>query len=136
MKTNKNYVIDFDSTFTRVEALDVLGEISLANDVDKERNLKEIEELTNQGMMGEISLLDSIEKRLFLLKANKKHLPALVEKLRKSNSTSFVRNKVFFTENSENIYIISNGFKEFIVPIVAEYGIREENVFALSLIHI
>ncbi len=130
MKNSKNYVIDFDSTFTRVEALDILGEISLANDVDKEKNLREIEELTNQGMMGEISLLDSLEKRLFLLKANKKHLPALVEKLQKSISTSFVRNKVFFTENSENIYIISNGFKEFIVPIVAEYGIKEENVFA------
>jgi len=130
MKNNKNYVIDFDSTFTRVEALDVLGEIALANDVDKEKNLREIEELTNQGMIGEISLLDSLEKRLFLLKANKKHLPALIEKLRKSISTSFVRNKVFFTENSDNIYIISNGFKEFIVPIVAEYGIKEENVFA------
>src|SRR5690606_21654858 len=31
---------------------------------------------------------------------------------------------------ADNNFIFSNGFKEFIVPIVKEYGIKEENVFA------
>ena len=36
----RHIVIDFDSTFTQVEALDVLGEISLARDKEKEKNLE------------------------------------------------------------------------------------------------
>ena len=130
MKDNRYYVIDFDSTFTKVEALDVLGEISLAEDQSKTEILKEIEDLTNKGMGGEITFRESLEERLRLLRAHKKHLQPLVETLRKRVSTSFIRNRSFFEENHENIFIISNGFKEFIVPIVGEYGIKEENVFA------
>jgi len=130
MKDNKYYVIDFDSTFTKVEALDVLGEISLAADENRKEALKEIANLTDKGMGGEITFRESLEKRLQLLKAHKSHLQPLIENLRKRVSTSFIRNKSFFQENHENIFIISNGFKEFIVPIVKEYGIREENVFA------
>lgn len=130
MEDNRYFVIDFDSTFTQVEALDVLGEISLANDKDREKNLEEVKNLTDQGMKGDLSFRESLEKRLALLKANKEHLSPLVEALSKRISSSFIRNKSFFQENRENIYIISNGFKEFIVPIVQEYGVKEENVFA------
>src|SRR5690606_8974430 len=130
MESNRSYVIDFDSTFTQVEALDVLGEISLANGADKEIKLRELEVLTNKGMEGEISFRESLQQRLAILKANKKHLPQLVEILKKKISVSFLRNEDFFKENRDDIYIISNGFKEFIVPIVRELGIKEENVFA------
>ena len=130
MKDNRYYVIDFDSTFTKVEALDVLGEISLASEENRQEILKEISDLTDKGMGGEITFRESLEKRLQLLKAHRKHLQPLIENLRKRVSTSFIRNKSFFQENHENIFIISNGIKEFIVPIVKEYGIREENVFA------
>ena len=130
MPTNRNFVIDFDSTFTQVEALDVLGEISLHSHAEKEERLQKLAELTNSGMAGSLSFRESLVQRLELLKANKEHLPQLVNSLRSRVSTSFVRNKEFFEENHENIYIISNGFKEFIVPIVQEFGIKEENVFA------
>src|SRR5690606_24183393 len=30
----------------------------------------------------------------------------------------------------DNILIVSSGFKEFITPIVTEYGIKEENIYA------
>ncbi|MGM0934203.1 MAG: phosphoglycerate dehydrogenase [Bacteroidota bacterium] len=126
----RHIVIDFDSTFTQVEALDVLGEISLARDEEKEKNLKEVENLTDLGMKGEIDFRKSLEERLQLLKAHEDHLPPLIENLRERVSSSFVRNRQFFEEYHENIYIISNGFKEFIVPIVKEYGVRPENVFA------
>lgn len=132
MKSNRSYVIDFDSTFTQVEALDVLGEISLTNGAEKEKKLKELEVLTNKGMEGEISFRESLQQRLAILEAHKDHLPQLVEILKKKISPSFIRNEEFFKENRDDIYIISNGFKEFIVPIVQELGIKEENVFANS----
>ncbi|PRX44363.1 phosphoglycerate dehydrogenase [Salegentibacter salegens] len=130
MSENKHFVIDFDSTFTQVEALDVLGEISLANDPDKQKNLDEVEALTDKGMKGEISFRDSLVERIKLLKANKSDLPKLVENLSERVSSSFVRNREFFNDYHENIYIVSNGFKEFIVPIVEPYGVKPENVFA------
>jgi D-3-phosphoglycerate dehydrogenase / 2-oxoglutarate reductase len=52
MELKRHFVIDFDSTFTKVEALDILGEISLENDNEKERKLKEIEDLTEFGNEG------------------------------------------------------------------------------------
>lgn len=134
MEHNRHFVIDFDSTFTTVEALDLLGEISLKDDRDKEKNLKEIEELTNLGMKGEITFRESLEKRIALLKATRQDLDPLVEKLREKVSVSFIRNREFFNENQDNIYIISNGFKEFIVPVVKEFGVKEENVFANSFV--
>src|SRR6185436_18841415 len=45
-------------------------------------------------------------------------------------SESFKRNKEFFQLYADNIYIISNGFHAFIDPIVMEYGIKQENIFA------
>lgn len=134
MSEKKNFVIDFDSTFTQVEALDVLGEISLANHPDKKENLEAVEALTDKGMKGEMSFRESLVERLHLLKANKSHLPDLIENLSERISSSFVRNREFFEEYHENIYIVSNGFKEFIVPIVAPYGIKEENVFANTFV--
>lgn len=130
MAKKKSFAIDFDSTFTQVEALDVLGEISLVNHPEKKEKLKKLEELTNRGMDGQLSLRESISQRLELLNANREHLEVLIQRLKKKISTSFVRNEAFFQENSKNIYIVSNGFKEFIVPIVAELGIKEKHVYA------
>lgn len=130
MKSNRHFVIDFDSTFTQVEALDVLGEISLENHFEKEERLRELEDLTNSGMAGDLSFRESLEKRLTLLNARESHLPKLVDRLKSKVSISFIRNKEFFDEYHDNIYIISNGFKEFIVPIVTELGVKEEHVFA------
>ncbi len=130
MKIQRHFVIDFDSTFTQVEALDVLGEISLEAHDEKEERLEQLASLTNSGMAGDLSFRESLIQRLELLNAREGHLPQLVNRLKSKVSTSFIRNREFFSENHENIYIISNGFKEFIVPIVEEFGIKEENVFA------
>jgi D-3-phosphoglycerate dehydrogenase len=130
MKGNKYFVIDFDSTFTKVEAFDVLAEISLSDHPEREVRVKAIADITNQGMDGSISFRDSLEKRLELLQPERKHIPLLVNKLRSLVSESFKRNREFFTNFGENIYIISNGFREFIEPVVTEFGVKAENILA------
>ena len=130
MKPAKNFVIDFDSTFTKVEAFDVLAEIALKDHSEKELIQKQIFEITNQGMDGSLSLRESIEKRIKLLAPEKKHLSQLISHLKTLVSDSFSRNKEFFATHSDNIFIISNGFREFIEPVVTEYGVKKENVFA------
>jgi D-3-phosphoglycerate dehydrogenase len=130
MKINKYFVIDFDSTFTKVEAFDVLADISLNGHPDKARIMEQVAEITNQGMNGSLSFRESLEQRLALLHAEKKHIPALVNLLKSKVSESFKRNREFFLTYADNIYIISNGFREFIEPVVAEFGIRPENILA------
>jgi D-3-phosphoglycerate dehydrogenase / 2-oxoglutarate reductase len=130
MKINKYFVIDFDSTFTKVEAFDVLADISLSDHPEREARKAQIVQITNQGMDGSISFRESLEKRLNLLAPNKKHLPFLITKLKGSVSESFKRNKEFFQQHADNIYIISNGFKEFIEPIVTEFGVKPDNILA------
>ncbi|SDR97052.1 phosphoglycerate dehydrogenase [Gramella sp. MAR_2010_147] len=130
MENNRHFVIDFDSTFTQVEALDVLGEISLKNNPKKEQKLQDLKELTDLAMGGNLAFRESLERRLEILEANKSDIPELVKRLKKMVSVSFVRNEEFFKEQKDSIYIISNGFKEFIVPIVSELGVKEENVYA------
>ena len=132
MEHQRYIVIDFDSTFTKKEALDVLGEISLEGKSHKNNALKSIVQITNRGMDGQLSFRESLHQRIALLEARKDHLPILIERLKKLVSTSFQRNRAFFEDHADRIFIISNGFKEFIVPIVSEYGIKEENVFANS----
>jgi D-3-phosphoglycerate dehydrogenase len=132
---NKYIIIDFDSTFTKVEAMDELGAISLQNNPRQEEILQEIKHITDLGMNGELSFTQSLEKRIALLEANKAHLPLLIERLRTKISDSFERNKKFFKEFASNILIISNGFKEFITPIVTAFGIKEENIFANTFVY-
>jgi D-3-phosphoglycerate dehydrogenase / 2-oxoglutarate reductase len=124
------YIIDFDSTFTKVEALDVLGEISLAGRPDRDHVLAQIRTITDQGMAGELSLAQSIQQRLRLLSAHRDQLPALIERLATMVSDSFTRNQAFLAEHADQIFIVSSGFKEFIVPIVTALGIKAENVYA------
>ena len=64
MKNKKYFVIDFDSTFTKVEALDVLGEISLKTNDQKDTILEEIKAITDRCMEGELSFRQSLNERI------------------------------------------------------------------------
>jgi D-3-phosphoglycerate dehydrogenase len=135
MPNSKKFIIDFDSTFTQVEALDVLGEISLKNDPKRAEKIKAIKDITDLGMEGSLNFRESLERRLDILEASKPQISELISELKTKVSKSFQRNKEFFEENADNIIIISNGFKDFITPIVGEYGIKAENVFANEFIY-
>ncbi|WP_299536262.1 phosphoglycerate dehydrogenase [Ulvibacterium sp.] len=126
----RKYVFDFDSTLTRVEALDVLAEMTLQGRSDREEIVNKIQEITNLGIDGDISFTESLERRIKLLNAKKKDLDGLVVELRQKISKSIASNKEFFEKFSDDIYVISCGFKEFIDPIVAEYNIPSDRVYA------
>jgi len=135
MPSNKKFIIDFDSTFTQVEALDVLGEITLKDDPKKEDKLQAIKDITDMGMDGSLNFRESLERRLDILRPHKAQITELIDALKPQVSKSFKRNKEFLQENAEDIIIISNGFKDFIAPIVSDYGIKSENVFANDFIY-
>ena len=123
-------VFDFDSTFTQVEGLDELADIALQGQPDQAERVAAIKALTDQGMAGEIGFQESLSKRLALLGAHRRHLGPLVARLHGKVSESIRRNGDFFRQHAERIYVVSSGFREFIEPVVAEFGIPAGHVLA------
>ncbi len=125
------FIFDFDSTFTQVEALDILADISLKGS-RKQNKLDAIAKLTKKGMSGEISFSKSLKERMKILSGTKEDLSLLIEQLKAKVSPSIQQNKEFFNTYKDNIYIVSSGFKDFIDPIVADYKISSDHVYANS----
>ncbi len=134
-KEQKYFIIDFDSTFTKVEGLDELGKISLQGNPKRDEALAEIKHVTELAMNGEISFSEALQRRVNLLKAHRDHLPELVRTLGGKVSDSFERNREFLNEYADNILIISSGFREFIEPIVTALGIKPQNVYANTFVY-
>ena len=128
------FVIDFDSTFTRVEALDVLGEIALDGRPDREAVLEEVRRLTDQAMSGEIGFAQALTRRVELLAPRREHLAPLVERLRSEVSASIRRNREFFERNAGRIFVVTGGFHDFVDAVVGEYGIAPDHVLANRLL--
>lgn len=134
MKKQNFYIIDFDSTFTQVEALDELARISLNKHPDKDAIFKKIEDYTNLAMEGKLSFSESLAQRVKLLEANEDHLKKLISHLKKKVSKSFSRNAEFFKKHADEVLIVSGGFKEFITPVVSQYHIKKENIYANTFV--
>lgn len=134
MENQKYFIIDFDSTIIQVEALEELAEITLKGNPRKAEILQQIKTLTGHGMDGTMPFAASLEARLKLLDAQKNHLELLIKRLRRKLSTSFVRNKKFFQKFADQIFIVSGGFKEFIIPIVKKFHLHPEHVYANTFV--
>jgi len=130
MKTDQYFIIDFDSTFVKVEALDELAAIALKKHPLKDEMCNAVNQLTGDAMAGKIPFNVSLAKRIELLNANKTHIDKLINRLSKQVSSSITANLAFFKKNSSNIFVISGGFKEYIIPVVKRFGIPAKNVYA------
>lgn len=129
-----NIIIDFDSTFVQVEALDCLARIALRNHPEKHIRLGEIERITKLGMEGLISFDQSLKKRFALLDADRQDVEELITVLKKNITPSFFRNKKFIRKHRRQIYILSGGFFNFIHPVLEDWGIEEDHVLANNFI--
>lgn len=128
---DKYFVIDFDSTFVKLEGLDELAKVSLKNSPEK---IAEIEKITRDGMVGKIGFRESLELRIKNLESGIKDIESAVKILKKNITPSVLRNKKFFKQFKNQIYIISGGFEEMILPVVLDLGILKENVLANKFI--
>ena len=130
----KHLIIDFDSTLIEVEGLDELAALALAKRADGAEIAAEIARITDLGMNGKIPIDESLNQRLKLLEARHADVEAIVELLKRKITPSFKANATFFKRNREQIYVISSGFKDYIVPVVAELSIAATHVFANTFI--
>lgn len=131
---NTTLIVDFDSTFVKLEGLEELAKIALQGNPRKHEIIKEIEDVTNDGMSGRMSFESSLEKRLKLFQANESNINNLITLLDANITDSILRNKDFFNINANNIYIISGGFENWILPIVKPFGIPSDHVLSNKFI--
>jgi D-3-phosphoglycerate dehydrogenase len=135
LKDQKIFIIDFDSTITKVEGLDQLAAIALSKSAEGDQIVQKIKDLTDLGMNGELTFTEALSQRLALLSANKKHVDQLVSFLKENISESFERNKKFLSEYADQILVVSSGFKDFILPITDLLGLKPENVYANTFVY-
>lgn len=128
--TDRIYIIDFDSTLATLESLDELARIALADQPDIDQIMARIEDITNQGMSGEIGYDESLNSRLGLFGTNQQQVKQLTELLRANISPSAIENIEWFRQNTDSIYVISGGFEDYIIPIAEQLGLSEDHVFA------
>ncbi|MFA5925939.1 MAG: HAD-IB family phosphatase [Parcubacteria group bacterium] len=129
------FVIDFDSTFVRVETLDELASVALSGNPNRKKIVEDISGITRLGMEGIITFDESLRRRIALLTAHKNHIRKLVKQLTEKISPSIKRNKLFFEKHGSRIFILTGGFREIAAPIVKPFGIPEKNIFANDFIY-
>ena len=86
-------------------------------------------------MNGDIDFPTALQNRLKVLSFSKKHVQNITKDISFLVSDSFQRNIEIIKSISEQIWIVSGGFKDVIVPIVAEFGIKAERVLANEFIY-
>lgn len=123
-------LIDFDSTLVSVEALDELAKIVLDDHEDRDKLIRRIEGLTKAGMEGVITMGESLQARLSLLKFGHEHIDRLVEVLRRKVTTSFLASGATVAGNADRIHVVSGGFLEWVVPVCTELGIYPDHCHA------
>ena len=127
-------VLDFDSTIVAAEGLDEIAKLSLADDADRERKILAIEGITRDGMEGRIGIDESLSRRLDQLHITRAHVAAVVKLLKARLAPSFRRNKAAIKKNASRIYVVSSGFRDYVVPVCAELGIAPDHIVANDLV--
>jgi D-3-phosphoglycerate dehydrogenase len=128
-------VLDFDSTFTKVEALDELAKRVGGNDPQRAQLITQIKSLTDKAMAGDLSFAEALSTRIALLKPSRQEIDELAQWLKSQVSDSIKRNRHVFADNHDGVFILSGGFHDFIDPVVADYGIAPSQVLANRLIY-
>jgi D-3-phosphoglycerate dehydrogenase / 2-oxoglutarate reductase len=130
----RHFVFDFDSTLVQVESLPELARISLKHHPERAERRSEVERITELTATGNMSMAEGIALRIELASAHRKHVASLVRVLRRSLTPSVKRNRLFFKNYRNQIYVISNGFREFIEPVLETLGLKPDHLYANSLL--
>jgi D-3-phosphoglycerate dehydrogenase len=126
----RHFIFDFDSTLVQVESLPELARISLKHHPERAERMREVERITELTATGKMSMAEGIGLRIELANAHRKHLESLIRVLRRSLTPSVKKNRAFFKNYRNQIYVLSNGFREFIEPVTETLGLNSHHLFA------
>src|SRR3990172_6494338 len=75
-----------------------------------------------------MSMAEGIALRIELASAHRKHVDSIIL------TPSIKRNRLFFKNYRSQIFVLSNGFQEFIRPVLETLGLNPHHLFANTLI--
>lgn len=126
---NKIFIFDFDSTIITKESLDEMLLFSAEED-QKEKTRKKLEEITNQGMNGEIDLKESIQKRIELIALEEESILKF-QQVVAGFITPGIKESIRILKNKKHeIYFISGGLLACVLPVAEVLNIPGQNCFA------
>lgn len=127
-------LLDFDSTITRVESLDLLAEMALAQHPQPERRLREIGRITGLAMAGEMDFGEALRRRLEVIEIRQRHIDALDARLPDMLSDSVLRNLDFLRRHRDSIFVVSGGFCNYMGAAMRRLGLHPESLHANRLL--
>lgn len=111
---------DFDSTIVSKETLDEAIARALSEHPERERIVREIEDITRLGMEGKLDFTESVRRRLQVVPIFRYHLEKTGEAMKAALTPGIKDIFEWLRERNHATYIVSGGFEECILP-VAEY---------------
>lgn len=128
-----NFLFDFDSTLVKTESLNEVLNIALQNNTEK---ISQIDKITKMAMEGLITPQDSMSQRLKLATINKSLIEQISNKTKNEITTGMLDLILELKKHKNvNIFIISGGFKEMIIPTAEIIGIPENHIYANQFIY-
>lgn len=127
------FIFDFDSMLWE-ESLDAMLNRSIKDLPDRETRKQQISQIMDDGMEGRITLHQSLNRRFETASVTPEILQQYIkDSLRKMDPqmAEFIR---FLQSKNQRILVFSGGFKDFIAPFMAQYGIPSENIYANELV--
>ncbi|MDR0423266.1 MAG: HAD-IB family phosphatase [Rickettsiales bacterium] len=119
-----NIVFDFDSTLVQNESFNDVLKLALNNDTEK---VKLVDEIVDKAMNGLITPEESMNFRLKIASFDK----TLIEKVVKETKiTDGMESLVAKLKQDYNLFIVSGGFKEMIIPVAKKIGIEDNEIYA------
>ncbi|GMO62046.1 MAG: phosphoserine phosphatase [Rickettsiales bacterium] len=125
----RNIIFDFDSTIVKNESFNDVLKIALGDD---KRKIKQIDEIVNKSMNGLITTKEAMDFRLQIATINKKQIQEVIEKTEIVDGMEELIKELI---KDNNIYIVSGGFTEMIMPTANKLGINPEYVYANEFVY-
>ena len=131
-----NFVFDFDSTIIEGESLEMAILSALENypQSESEKILTKISAITNDGMNGKISPLESLKKRLDLVPINENHIKKAALLCKEEIIEGMEKLISKFQNKKVAIYIASGAPLKCIIPTAEKLKIKKENIRASNFV--
>jgi phosphoserine phosphatase len=130
LESINSFVFDFDSTLVSIETFDDI----IKNSSDDKNIKKQIDEITNKAMNGELDFHESITSRFKAAKLNKKHFDDAVLTIVEHITPGIEKVIDFLHKKDQVVFILSAGFISTILPVAEKFDIPPQNCFANDIL--
>jgi phosphoserine phosphatase len=124
-RTN-SFLFDFDSTLVSIETLDTL----LKRAAGDEETRRKIDDITARAMNGELDFDTSLRSRLRAAGARAEHFAQMAAGITDFLTPGIEDAVSFLRSRGQDVFILSGGFREIVLPAARRLGISEENCLA------